>query len=296
MRNVSVDASLQQMLKKVLLVVIGSGLISNALYIYGLAYYQGYIGRLGFEYNFFPIDWNDTLLWTYFASRELGASTIGIWTTLTEKAVLVLFLAVYMLARIWMSINEMGGSANKRKGSNNLWFSRLLVRIRRSHPKKFKIFYPPLKWFLIKEHSLWAFVASYFFLIAILFIPIFIFIWVYFPMFGVSHGESIAGKRLSSYEETLCGDSEDYWSQCIDFPTDHIKGNNIPKLIKGRLIAKNGALIGVLTDKGPVTMSMSKHHFGKTVKNPCYEGECTKKEGSHNKSSQMDAEKPDASA
>lgn len=76
------ESTLHQILKKLLLVIIGSGLLTNALYILGLAYYEGYIVGLGFDYNLFPIDWNDALLWTYAASRELGISTIILWTTL----------------------------------------------------------------------------------------------------------------------------------------------------------------------------------------------------------------------
>lgn len=43
-------------LKKVLLIALGSGQLSNALFIYGLAYYQGYIEAFGFEYQLFPTD------------------------------------------------------------------------------------------------------------------------------------------------------------------------------------------------------------------------------------------------
>ena len=274
MKENSLDNTLQQILKKLLLVVIGSGLISNALYIYGLSYYQGYIERLGFEYTFFPVGWDETLLWTYFASRELGASTVNLWTKLTGPILIVLMLVVYILARIWMAINEQDTTKKIKNTRSNYWFSHFLVKCRKLHRPTFNILYPPLRWLLIQEQSLWAFVASYFFLIVLIFIPFFIFIWVYFPMFGVTHGEYIGTKRLERYQKALCGDTDDYWRKCVEIDTSHLKNKRLPGMIEGRLIAKNGNLIGILTMTGPVTMTMSILHFHKTEKNPCFGKEC----------------------
>ena len=52
-KNNAMESTLLKFLKKLLLIVIGSGLVTNALYIYGLAFYQGHIARVGFEYAFF---------------------------------------------------------------------------------------------------------------------------------------------------------------------------------------------------------------------------------------------------
>lgn len=153
---------LEKIFKKILLVVIGSGLISNALYIYGLSYYEGYLESLGFEYRFFPIKWEEALLWTYSASRELGASTVTFWTKITGQMMLLILVIVYFVARIWMAINDQEGRINK-KPNIKFTLARLMVRWRRACPVPFKMLYPPIKWLLIMEQSVWAFLASYFF-------------------------------------------------------------------------------------------------------------------------------------
>jgi len=271
------ELTLHQILKKLLLVIIGSGLLSNAFYILGLAYYEGYIEGMGFNYNLFPIDWNDTLLWTYSASRELGVSTINIWTTLTGPAILVILITVYALARIWMSLSESSKNEKPKEPRKTRRLFKILIASRRAHPKTFKVLYPPLKWLhilLITEQSLWAFVASYFFLIVIFFLPILIFIWVYFPMLGVNFGRDVANKRLAEYKITLCGNRTNYWNKCIKLPTEQIKDATLPKIIEGRLILKNDELIGVLTATGPITISMPSTYYHQTTENACYEKDC----------------------
>lgn len=264
------ELTLHQILKKLLLVIIGSGLLSNALYILGLAYYEGYIEGMGFDYNLFPIDWNDSLLWTYSASRELGVSTINIWTTLTGSAILVILITVYALARIWMSLSESSKNEKNQEPRKTRRLTKILVRSKRAYPKIFKVLYP----LLITEQALWAFVASYFFLIVIFFLPILIFIWVYFPMIGVNFGRDVANKRLTEYKITLCGNRANYWNQCIKLPTEQIKDTTLPKTIEGRLILKNDELIGVLTATGPITISMPSTYYHQTTENACYKKDC----------------------
>ena len=96
------EDTILKLLKRFMLVVIGSGLLSNALYIHGLSYYEGYIDRFGFEYGFFPLPSSDVLFWTYSASRELGASSIIAITKLKLPIFLTILGAVYLLSRIWM--------------------------------------------------------------------------------------------------------------------------------------------------------------------------------------------------
>ena len=170
-KNNAMESTLLKLLKKLLLIVIGSGLVTNALYIYGLAFYQGHIARMGFEYAFFPIDWEDSLFWTYLASRELGMSTVNIWTKMGLPGILGFMFAIYMTARIWMAINANDATQSRVQKKKSLAFSRFLVKIRKWYPKRFKALFPVLRWLFNTEQSLWAFVASYFALIVLFFCP-----------------------------------------------------------------------------------------------------------------------------
>ena len=241
------------MLRKFWLIVIGSSLVSNSLYIYGLSYYQGYITGLGFEYNLFPIEWSDTLIWTYFASRELGASTINVWVTLTQIDILMILLTVYIVTRLWIAIDGRRKKPNEKPmGIILSTIICYLKKLKERYPKSFKYSYPPIQWLLIKEQSFWAFTASYFFFIGLVFTPVFIFIWVYFPMVGINHGELISKGVLSKFDTSLCNDSKKYWNQCIVLPTNNINLSKIDNPITGRLIIKNGNLLGLITENGPL--------------------------------------------
>jgi len=287
-KDFAFENTLQKILKKILLVIIGSGLITNALYIYGLAYYEGYIENLGFEYNFFPVKWEDTLLWTYFASRELGASTVGFWTKITGPVLLLILVVSYFIARLWMAINSIDSNKNKRKNKSTS-LARFLVRCRKRHPKIFKVAYAPVRWLLIMEQSIWAFFASYFVLIILFFIPLLIFIWVYFPLIGLKHGENIGTKRFELYQKDLCTDKDDYWIKCVRLSTGHLQEEALPKTVYGRVVAKNGLLVGLITSDGPITMTMPSLYFQRTRKNECYQAGCQEGETAHNKSMQPTA-------
>lgn len=275
MRNLVFESAVQKILKKILLVVISSGLITNALYIYGLSYYEGYIGNMGFEYDFFPIKWDETLLWTYVASRDLGASTVSFWTKLTGPVMLLILVVSYFVARIWMAINAQGLTSNRRV-KRNFFLARFIVRLRANHPKAFRIIYPPVRWFLIMEQSIWAFLASYFVLIVLFFIPLLIFIWVYFPLIGLSHGEKVGVRQFEIYKKELCGRKNEYWNKCLKFSTSHLKDKDLPETIYGRVIVKNGLLVGLITPDGPVTMTMPAVFYQKSEKNKCYKLDCNK--------------------
>ena len=257
-------------------------MITNALYIYGLSYYEGYIESLGFEYDFFPVKWEETLLWTYVASRELGASTASFWAKITGSVVLLILMSVYFVARVWMAISAQETNRNS-KVIKSTFFARFLVMRRRGHPKLFKIVYRPIRWFLIMEQSIWAFLASYFVLIVLIFIPLFIFIWVYFPLIGLKHGEKIGTKRFDLYQNELCGGKSDYWNKCFTLTTEHLKNTTLPKTVHGRIVAKNGTLIGLITEDGPLTMTMPPLFYQKTEENKCYKSECKSKDKAHDK-------------
>ncbi len=290
MESDNLENAFLKILKRIMLLAIGSGLLGNALYIYGLGYYQGYVESLGFEYNLFPIEWKDTLLWTYAASRELGVSSIELMNKFTSSALLILLLSIYLIARIWMQLSKIQPENGKISGKINFKLAKKIHKFRFKHIWIYRFLYVPFKWLLLKEQSFIAFAASYFFMVFLIFIPLFIIIWIYFPLFGVNHGELVAQKRLKYYETYLCGDSGDYWSQCLEINVSELK--NYEGLISpvGRVLFKNGSLIAILTKEGPITLSMPKNYYHKPNKNPYYRHVCKESEDeSHNKSSKKDA-------
>lgn len=275
-----------------MLLAIGSGLLGNALYIYGMGYYQGYVEALGFEYNLFPIEWKDTLLWTYAASRELGVSSIEMMNKFTSSALLVLLISVYLIARVWMQISKIQPDNGQGKAKHTIKFklAKRVYTLRNNYIWIYRLIYVPFRWLLIKEQSFIAFAASYFFMVFLIFIPLFIIIWIYFPLFGVKHGELVAQKRLEYYEAFLCGDADDYWDQCLEINVSELKHYNGIIAPKGRVLFKNGSLVAILTEEGPITLTMPKDYYFKPKRNPCYGNGCENYESnSHNNSSKEDA-------
>ncbi|MBH0043319.1 hypothetical protein [Pseudoalteromonas sp. SWXJZ10B] len=267
------EDSLLRVLKKLLLVIIGSGLLSNALYIHGLAYYEGYINRLGFEYDFFPLPSTEVLFWTYYASRELGASSIEVITNFKLQILLILFGSVYLLSRIWVETSKKKvNNQLKARKKNNIKLFKKIYHYKVKHKLIFYSVYIPIRWLILKEQSLIAFFASYFFLVFLLFLPIFLFIWVYFPMIGFEHGKSVAESRIEHYKSNLCGDKNDYWSECLTFKMQHLKSYGSPKHVVGRLMLKNGSLVGVFTKEGPVTFTLPNDYYSATKMNINFEG------------------------
>lgn len=172
-----------------------------------------------------------------------------------------------------MAINSLDSNKNKRNNKNTS-LTRFLVKRRKNYPRFFKVVYPSIRWFLVMEQSMWAFFASYFVLIIIFFIPLLIFIWVYFPLIALKHGENIGTKRFDLYQQDLCAKKNDYWIKCVKLSTDHLMREELPETVYGRVIVKNGSLVGLITSDGPVTMTMPLLFFQKTKKNECYQAEC----------------------
>ena len=68
-----------ELVRKMIVLLVGSGIFLNASYIYGWGFYTGYLEQFGFEYSFFPIEWNKSNFWAYYASRALGISIFDIY-------------------------------------------------------------------------------------------------------------------------------------------------------------------------------------------------------------------------
>lgn len=300
----SFEESALIILKRIALLALGSGLIGNAIYIYGLGYYEGFISRLGFDYTLFPIQWSDTRMWAYQGSRELGVSSIEIIVQLPWWALLLLMFAVYMLVLLWMassnltkpkkSVEEIRHeNAKTNEKVNKAWHSfkntiPTLIRVKLNNLKNqlFKLknniiikgLIGLFRWFIVTKQSFVAFLASYFFLIFLFMLPFFAAIWAYFPMLGWEHGASIAKRRLTEYEKYLCGSKNDYWSQCFTIKLPSSDKEKKPNIVEGRLMLRNGDYIGLLSKKGsiihPIVMTLPKPYYFENIKNPCFEMKC----------------------
>lgn len=263
-----VEDVVQQTVKKAFLVFLGTGLIGNALYIYGLAYYEGYLEGVGLDALLFPIEWAEARLWTYFASRELGVSTVNVWVKFTWHIILIMMLVIYVIARLWVALN--GASRLRRPRAVRIKRLRKIVLV----GKRFPVSYKVIKWLVIREQAFFAFFASYFALMFMLFVPLFLLVWVLFPNIGLSHGESVGKKKLSYYERNLCGGEADYWEKCVSINSSFLQEKDLPEFVKGRIIIASEDLLGLITDMGPVTMTRPKLLYFLNKKNTCYEGGC----------------------
>lgn len=266
------EDTILRLLKRFMLVVIGSGLLGNALYIHGLAYYEGYVDQFGFDYNLFPIPSSEVLFWTYYASRELGAASIITLMKFKTPLFFTVVASVYLLSRIWMESSNKRKVVNKRPPKKHkIKLYKKIYRFRENHSIIFYTIYVPIRWLILKEQSFIAFIASYFSLIILFFIPLFLIIWVYFPLIGLEHGRSVAKSHIEYYSENLCGDSNDFWSNCIEITTEHIKLYKAPNVVKGKIILRSGSLLGIYTENAPITISIPNEYYFKTIKNPRYE-------------------------
>ncbi|MES3676562.1 hypothetical protein QC589_11420 [Halomonas elongata] len=269
MTSDDLDSTVLKIIKRVMLLVLGSGFFTNALYIYGMAYYQGYVERLGFEYTLFPIQWGEAILWTYFASQEAGVSTIGAINEISEVFFFVFLFSFYLIARVWIELSDpkrVKTSKGRRNKANYKW-GKKVYNLRAHHVWIYRLLYVPLRWVLLKEKSFIAFLASYLFIVFLFFIPMFVVLWVYFPLLGVAHGEAVAEQRTDIYEERLCGDEKDFWSTCLTLAIPMPGERGKEQTVEGKILFKHGSLLGLMTEKGPVTMTMPKTHFHITRKN-----------------------------
>lgn len=267
------DKALLQIFKRALLIVAGSGLLTNALYIYGLGFYQGYLEAFGFEYAFFSINWSDTIIWTYYASRELGANLI---VSMNDSAPMLIlsFPIVYIFARVWSSLSTIENKSSLSTTSvinfKNYYQKKRFILFKKNNPSLYRYLYIPMVWLFAKEQAIFAFLASYFFLFFLALLPLLIAMWVFLPNIGESHGKKVVNDYLDRKTKTLCDIDKNGWSPCITIKTDHL--NNYDKKIKlkevtGILIVKNGSYIGMHTKSGAITMTLPNTFFYQNIKN-----------------------------
>ncbi len=269
-RESQLEVAIQRIFKRFLLILAGSGLLTNAMYVYGLGYYQGYVEAFGFEYAFFSIEWVNAIIWTYYASRELGANLIIIMGTYSH-AVLVILPTVYLFARVWVSLTTENVISNVQATNTYILKNyRSKVRYVRFIDKYrflFTYILKPLAWLFAKEQAFFAFLASYFFIFILCLLPIFVSIWVFLPSIGNQHGQLVVSKYLERKNGNICERSDNGWSPCVSIKTKHLKKYDqaVEEEVTGLIILKNGSYVGLYTESGAITMTLPKNFYYKNV-------------------------------
>lgn len=269
-RESQLEVAVQRIFKRGLLILAGSGLLTNAMYVYGLGYYQGYVEAFGFEYAFFSIEWANAIVWTYYASRELGVNLIIVMGTYPH-AVLVILPTVYLFARVWASLTTENAISDVQVTNANV----LKNYKSKARYARFKAKYPflstyilkPLAWLFAKEQAFFAFLASYFFIFILCLLPLFVFIWVFLPSIGNQHGQLVVSEYLERKSGNICERSDNGWSPCVSIKTKHLKmyDQAIEEEVTGLIILKNGSYVGLYTESGAITMTLPQNFYYKNV-------------------------------
>jgi len=261
-------------LKSISLFVLTSGFIVNAVYIAALYYYKGLVSQLGFEQSFFPITWSDTPFWAYTASVQIGARYLSDVSDFLNSTLvsLVIVALIYLLCRYWK--NHRFNKSPEQIHHTTIRFKRNVIKCKRKAPRLFKIYNPIFKYFFKESHHYSALLLSCYWLIIIGFFPLFMWLWISFPNLSKSTGEMIGQGKIEYFSKYLCGQSSDYWNQCINISLPASKDVITPSRITGRLLLKHGGLLGIYTKSGPVTISMPKNYYNVATPNPCYKKDC----------------------
>ncbi len=118
-------------LKLIFIGVSGTGLITNAIYIFGLGYYEGYLKGIGFLFDLFPISTtNGAFMWAYHASRHLAIDIINfISEEATPKIPFYTCLAIFF--SVWI-ILWIISSDKKTHVLENYFFYKIIMYFQRS--------------------------------------------------------------------------------------------------------------------------------------------------------------------
>jgi hypothetical protein len=269
--------------RKILLIILTSGLVTNAIYISALYYYKGLVTQLGFDSELFPIAWSDTPFWAYTASRQLGASYLSgltnyFNTALSIASILVLFGIIYLFCRLVMLLFKPSKYKVEWHSYEKIRPMKAFVKWRKKRPTIVKIIFPVFKWIVLTRESWQALITSYYSLIFLGFFPLFLVLWINFPNYSLQNGERIGKEKIDYFSDYLCGSEKDYWSQCISISLPISNNKSIPKKLYGRLLLRHGNLLGLYTKDGPITLTMPSDFYELSTRNPCYEKQCKAKD------------------
>lgn len=283
------EEKVKNSLAKFVSYIFGAGLIAHAVYIYSLAYYQGYMLELGFPVELFPVDSSTIHIWSNTASRDITGNILISITSIGTTAIILSFVALLLALPLYNHLKPYWPNVVKKtklekqleelqqlqKASNKTGFKKAII----------------LTSIVIKRFEFGRAVLitqwGYLLMIPLLFIGI---IWLYLPDMAIAQGKSFAQRHRANLESRLCGKPDDYWGRCFEFNLNHITNDPEPKLESdsgldaamsssqkyiGRLITKNTEYIAIYTEEGPVVITSPAKLYLKPVRNPCYQNnEC----------------------
>jgi hypothetical protein len=241
-------------------ITISGSIFLIVLYALGVFFHIGYIKGMGFNSSFFPLgSWDNAIIWAYVATIhfiiDVSKILMHVNPGLTILISLIILSPLVKLYFWWLS---------KRKyieaRLHFWWLSR-------------KERYPLIRRFFEAkiEKSLRAVEISNFFLVIVATIIIFaLIIFALIPIKIIEYGKLVAIEQVKSFSESenkLCENSNEFWNQCITVSTSHLKEDNLPAKIEGLLVTKSETMLGILTKDGPITMSMPKYIYYKSIKN-----------------------------
>ena len=250
-----------------LITVIGSVFVIF-LYTLGFSFYLGYAEGMGFKPSFFPLDgWDSAIIWAYFACVYIFIDVFKILVHLNPILFFPIILIILSIMGLYFRVSL------KREYISARLHSWLLLKKER-YPFIGKLSNPKVQESIrVVETS-----NNYFLGIpaTILFVII---ILIMIPVKTKKYGQSIGIEQAQQFleSENLCEDSNEFWNPCITVLTSHLKGENLPAKIEGRLIAKSETMLGIFTKDGPITMSMPKYIYYKSTKNECFDNGCKDK-------------------
>jgi hypothetical protein len=227
-------------------IVLSTGVLANAVYVFGQGYSRGYISALGFDYSLFPTSWEEAPFWAYQASRMIGIHFVEYF--ISEGWVIYLYVAIgfifiiYFLKFISVCLNKI----KKYLTESNL---------KDSFPSDF---HPAVKFFMF------SFSLSYIATVAVFFIPIVLSVWVLFPYGAEKVGAFMSMKAYSSSDVNLCSTEYD-WSGCLYIDAENFPGYKEKEKVLGKVIIKNDKYWGVLTENGPMTISAPDSIFYESI-------------------------------
>lgn len=272
MGSYAIEKSVIRIAQRFAIFILGTGLFGNAVYIFGLSFYQGYLDGLGFDYEFFPIEWDDVLIWAYLGSAWLGFEillALADYSRTILLLVIIFFMAFFFIAAKFFMYLDRPTFKIKRKSNISKERFTELKKIKRKRPIFYKVFYLFFLRMFFSKRSVYAYASSYFALIIIYLLIFFLVIWIFWPSFGDNYGQVVAEKERKRYEENLCFNKTGYWSKCIVVSANYIKTND--EEVKGRLIVRDKNLLGIYTKNGAVTVALPKNYYFNNSKNPCYQ-------------------------
>ena len=211
-------------LKLLCAILISTGIFIKSIQIYGLSFYKGYIETYGFDYYLFQLDWDVTSLWAYFASQQIGFYFIN--------SINVSHLYYVLIVSFFISLCFI--------------YRKYILKVINS--------------FILKDSNktyikvLLPFFSSYMMFFLYFIFSFFVFIWSYLPDIARDHGSAVATYNIEKNKD-LCASKNEMWpNSCVVFTIDD-------KKYEGVIIVRNENLLGLMTDKAAITLTIPSNYY-----------------------------------